>query len=213
MLKLWAAGISVACVLALGRPGEVGAACVGDCDDSGMVTVGELVAGVNIAIGAASLDTCEALDANVDLEVSIDELIRAVGIPPRRLPGDGDHRRHRRSAPRTTGSSPIRARPASRIRSSFRAMGTRPARAATSTDRSASRADRRIRCGSSPARTPTRGRCTRPRAGACSSWAARSRTSRGSRSGSTCSPPTKPFRRAATSRRTTAAASSATAGC
>ncbi len=79
MLKLWAAGISVACVLAVARPGEVAAACVGDCDGSGMVTVGELVAGVNIATGAAPLDTCEALDANSDLEVSIDELIRAVG--------------------------------------------------------------------------------------------------------------------------------------
>ena len=78
MLKLWGAGITVACVLAWGRPGAATAACVGDCDDSGMVTVGELVGAVNIALGNAAADTCEAVDANGDLEVSIDEIVRAV---------------------------------------------------------------------------------------------------------------------------------------
>ncbi|HSQ00212.1 MAG TPA: hypothetical protein VL049_23570 [Candidatus Dormibacteraeota bacterium] len=78
MLKLWAAGISVACVMALGRPRDAAAQCLGDCDGSGMVTVGELVTGVNIALGSAMVGACAALDANGDGQVQMDELIRAV---------------------------------------------------------------------------------------------------------------------------------------
>jgi hypothetical protein len=42
------------------------------------VTVEELVTGINIALGSMSLDACIAADANVDLTVTIDELIRAL---------------------------------------------------------------------------------------------------------------------------------------
>ena len=53
-------------------------ACPGDCDDSGAVTVDELVRGVGIALGTGAADTCAALDANGDGAVAIDELIAAV---------------------------------------------------------------------------------------------------------------------------------------
>ena len=52
--------------------------CVGDCDGNHMVGVDELVKGVNIAIGAAPLSACTALDANMDGAVTINELIEAV---------------------------------------------------------------------------------------------------------------------------------------
>lgn len=80
MRKLWAAGIGVASVLALGRTSPAGATCLGDCDGSGTVTVGELVTGVNVALGAASVDACDAIDENRDGQVSIAELIRAVAF-------------------------------------------------------------------------------------------------------------------------------------
>jgi len=64
-----------------------GAECTGDCDDSGDVTVNELITGVNIALGTASLDSCPIFDENQDGEVAVNELIKAVnyaltGCPP-----------------------------------------------------------------------------------------------------------------------------------
>jgi hypothetical protein len=53
--------------------------CVGDCDDSGTVTVDELVLGVNIALGTISLEECPAFDSNHDSQVTVDELVEAVG--------------------------------------------------------------------------------------------------------------------------------------
>lgn len=79
MLKLWAAGISVACVVFGAGATVASAQCAGDCDGTGVVTVSELVTGVGIALGANALDTCDALDGNGDRQVSIDELIRAIG--------------------------------------------------------------------------------------------------------------------------------------
>jgi hypothetical protein len=79
MLKLWAAGISIAWLMGLGGSRAAVAQCLGDCDDSGTVTVGELVTGVNIALGAGALASCQALDADGDEQVAIAELIRAVG--------------------------------------------------------------------------------------------------------------------------------------
>lgn len=78
MLKLWAAGISIAWVLCFGGTSGVAAQCLGDCDGSGAVTVGELVTGVNIALGAAPVSSCRALDENGDGQIAIAELIRAV---------------------------------------------------------------------------------------------------------------------------------------
>jgi cysteine-rich repeat protein len=53
-------------------------ACVGDCDGSGDVTIGELITGVNLAIGTLSIDRCPAFDASGNGEVEINELIAAV---------------------------------------------------------------------------------------------------------------------------------------
>src|SRR6185369_12835894 len=52
--------------------------CPGDCDDSGRVTVDELVRGVNIALGRVNLDLCEGLDADHDRAVRVNELVGAV---------------------------------------------------------------------------------------------------------------------------------------
>ncbi|MFQ5665032.1 MAG: CotH kinase family protein [Candidatus Binatia bacterium] len=52
--------------------------CPGDCGGDGVVTVDELIGGVNIAIGAAPVESCVSLDLNEDFAVSVDELIQAV---------------------------------------------------------------------------------------------------------------------------------------
>ncbi len=43
-----------------------------------MVTVADLVNGVAIAMDMETLDVCPGFDGNLDLEVAIDELVRAV---------------------------------------------------------------------------------------------------------------------------------------
>lgn len=55
------------------------AVCVGDCGGRGSVGVGDLVRGVNIALGNAPASSCAALDANANGAVSINELLAAVG--------------------------------------------------------------------------------------------------------------------------------------
>jgi hypothetical protein len=52
--------------------------CAGDCDQSGSVTIDELVLGVGIALGVHPPGRCTAMDANVDADVSVDELVAAV---------------------------------------------------------------------------------------------------------------------------------------
>ncbi len=52
--------------------------CRGDCNGDGMVSINELVTGVNIALGNSDVSSCPAFDANGDGEVTIDELIAAV---------------------------------------------------------------------------------------------------------------------------------------
>lgn len=61
-----------------GWAGEVGVACVGDCDGDGRVGVEELVRGVNIALRRLDLSICEAMDRNRDAQVGINELVAAV---------------------------------------------------------------------------------------------------------------------------------------
>jgi hypothetical protein len=56
-----------------------GAQCVGDCDESGTVTVNELVIGVNIALSRAALEACTSFDASGD--------DRVVAHAPRALTG------------------------------------------------------------------------------------------------------------------------------
>jgi hypothetical protein len=52
--------------------------CVGDCDGTGMVTVGNLITGVNIALGNQQVDACPSFDIDGDGMVSVSELIQAV---------------------------------------------------------------------------------------------------------------------------------------
>lgn len=52
--------------------------CVGDCNNSGKVSVNEVVSGVNIALGNTTLDNCAGFDVNSDGRVSVNELIAAV---------------------------------------------------------------------------------------------------------------------------------------
>lgn len=58
-------------------PALPAAACPGDCDGDGAVTVDELVTGIAIALGTAPLDACRTLDPDAD-GVSIHDLLRAV---------------------------------------------------------------------------------------------------------------------------------------
>ncbi len=52
--------------------------CIGDCNQDGLVTVDELMRGVNVSLGATPLDTCSAFDANADRQVTVNELVQAV---------------------------------------------------------------------------------------------------------------------------------------
>ncbi len=54
------------------------APCDGDCDGDGVVTVAEIVRGVNLALGTVAIAECPAFDGDADGQVSVDELIRAV---------------------------------------------------------------------------------------------------------------------------------------
>jgi pimeloyl-ACP methyl ester carboxylesterase len=53
-------------------------ACPGDCSANGIVSVDEVIRGVNIALGLAALDTCASFDTTGNGQLSIDELIAAV---------------------------------------------------------------------------------------------------------------------------------------
>jgi len=50
--------------------------CAGDCDDDNAVTVDELVAGVNLALGEAG--SCPAFDSSGDQQVTVDEILAGV---------------------------------------------------------------------------------------------------------------------------------------
>jgi hypothetical protein len=52
--------------------------CAGDCNESGMVTVEELVRGVNIALDRAAVSLCTALDTDADGRVTVNEVVGAV---------------------------------------------------------------------------------------------------------------------------------------
>jgi pseudomonalisin len=53
--------------------------CPGDCNGDGVVTIGEILSGVNIALGTTPDSQCVGLDANDDGAVTVDELLQAVG--------------------------------------------------------------------------------------------------------------------------------------
>ena len=52
--------------------------CVGDCGGDAQVTVDELLALVNIALGNADVSTCMPGDANSDDQITIDEILAAI---------------------------------------------------------------------------------------------------------------------------------------
>jgi hypothetical protein len=55
-----------------------GPSCAGDCNGDGSVRVNELIIGVNIALGNASVCVCPSFDRDFNRTVSINELIAAV---------------------------------------------------------------------------------------------------------------------------------------
>src|SRR5262249_44364231 len=55
-------------------------ACTCDCNGNGVVTVDELLHGVNIALGRLPLSSCTALDQNGDGKVTINELLSGVSF-------------------------------------------------------------------------------------------------------------------------------------
>jgi putative Ig domain-containing protein len=76
-LRLSLAAVACLATLLL-LPTILTAACVGDCNADGAVTVDELLLGVNIALGTAAATACASVDANGDGEVTINELLAAV---------------------------------------------------------------------------------------------------------------------------------------
>lgn len=52
--------------------------CVGDCDGNEMVSINELIIGVNIALGGRPVGDCPSFDSNANGLVSVNELIQAV---------------------------------------------------------------------------------------------------------------------------------------
>lgn len=55
------------------------AACAGDCDEDGNVTVDEVVEGINIALGVDGVVQCRRLDGNGDGNITVDEILTAIG--------------------------------------------------------------------------------------------------------------------------------------
>lgn len=68
--------LTVALLLSVAAPAV--AACGGDCNVDGSVTVDEIVLGVNIALGGGSAADCRATDGNDDSQVTVDEIVIAV---------------------------------------------------------------------------------------------------------------------------------------
>jgi hypothetical protein len=54
------------------------AVCIGDCNGDKQVTVDEIIVMVNVALGNASVSTCEVGDANQDSQITVDEILAAV---------------------------------------------------------------------------------------------------------------------------------------
>src|SRR6185369_1131857 len=67
-------GVAVLLALAcgMGARAALAASCVGDCNDDGVVTVDELVKGVNIALDSLALDQCPRFDCRETGRIAID---------------------------------------------------------------------------------------------------------------------------------------------
>jgi hypothetical protein len=53
--------------------------CGGDCNGDGSVSVNEIITGIDIALGDMTMDVCPTFDRGDDGEVTIDDLVSAVG--------------------------------------------------------------------------------------------------------------------------------------
>ena len=89
----------VAAALLWSAPCMAQPACVGDCNDSGTVTIEELITGVNIALGTAAIVTCPAFDSNDSGTVTIEELIAGVSSALNGCPVSGLQARRVTTAP------------------------------------------------------------------------------------------------------------------
>ncbi len=72
---MFAAGVAL---LLNTMPAAGHAVCIGDCDNTGQVTVGELITMVNIALGNAPVTSCAAGDSDGDGTITVDEILKAV---------------------------------------------------------------------------------------------------------------------------------------
>ncbi len=61
--------------------------CVGDCNQDGMVNIGELITGVGIALGNQDIAACPSFDRDSSGGVGVGELIEAVGNALNGCPG------------------------------------------------------------------------------------------------------------------------------
>lgn len=80
------------------RPAEATGVCVGDCSQDGDVTVNELIAMVNVALGSIEVSACTSGDTNGDGAISINEIVTGVNnalngcsAPPTPTPTGGPH--------------------------------------------------------------------------------------------------------------------------
>jgi glucose/arabinose dehydrogenase len=77
--KPWRAALALASAI-VAAPQLASAACIGDCNSYTMVTVDELVVGINIAFGASEVSACGPMDDDGNSMVTVDELVRAVNM-------------------------------------------------------------------------------------------------------------------------------------
>ena len=59
-------------------PSVVRAKCAGDCNNTGKVTIDDILTMVNIALGSANVSVCTPGDTNNDSHITIDEILAAV---------------------------------------------------------------------------------------------------------------------------------------
>lgn len=69
------------------RPNQEPDPCPGDCNVDSAVTVDEILAIVNVALGTTGVDACHAADVDQNGAVTIDELLTAVTVALNVCPG------------------------------------------------------------------------------------------------------------------------------
>ena len=81
--------LALLCGSALPAGGIVASTCVGDCDLDARVDIADLVTGVKVVIGEASIDACPSIACDVDdtssvacLIVAVDTAMRNDCVPP-----------------------------------------------------------------------------------------------------------------------------------